>query len=112
MQSGGIIDFYIQQIWGWTKLILQPGYLKMTYGFEYNSGTGCYFMMNVLENLRTFLIKFPLKIKAIRDTYVSAYKPGIEMAASLSATKTHGIYQIPNVEQSPFKMWDQLKKSS
>lgn len=110
MQSGGIIDFYIQQIWGWTKLILQPAYVKMTYSFEYNSGTGSYFMMNVLENLKTFLIRVPLKIKTIRDTYVSDYKPGIEMAALLSATKTHGIYQIPNVEQSPFKIWDQLKK--
>lgn len=69
-------------------------------------------MMNVLENLKIFLIKYPLTIKAIRDTYVSEYKPSIEMAALLSATKTHGIYQIPNVEQSPFKMWDQLKKSS
>ena len=112
MQSGGIIDFYIQQIWEWTKLILQPAYLKMTYGFEYNSRTGSYSMMNVLENLRTFLIRFPLKMKAIRDTYVSDYKTGIGMAALLSATKTHGIYQIPNVEQSPLKIRDELKKSS
>lgn len=65
MQSGGIIDFYIQQIWGWTKLILQSAYLKMTYGFEYNSGTGSYFMMNVLENLRNLLIRFPLKNKQL-----------------------------------------------
>lgn len=55
-------------------------------------------MMNVLENLRTFLIKFPLKRKAIRDTYAFDYKPDMEMAALLSATKTHGIikYQMLN----------------
>lgn len=79
---------------------------------KHNSGTGSYFMMNILENLRTFLIKFPLKIKAIGDTYDSDYKPGIERAAALSATKTHGVYQAPNVEESPFKTWDQLKKSN
>ena len=45
-------------------------------------------MMNVIENLRTFLIKFPLKRKASRDIYVFDYKPDIEMATLLSATKT------------------------
>lgn len=34
------------------------------------------------------------------------------MAVLLSAIKTHGIYQISNVEQSPFKMWDQFKKKN
>lgn len=32
-------------------------------------------MMNVLENLRTFLIKLSWKIKAIKDRDASDYKP-------------------------------------
>lgn len=55
-------------------------------------------MMDVLENMRTFLIKFPLKIKAIRDTYASLCKTDLETAALLLATKTHGMYQVPNGE--------------
>lgn len=50
--------------------------------------------------------------EAVRDTYASDYKQDVEMTALLSAIKTPGIYQIPNVEQSLFKMRNQLKKSN
>lgn len=106
MQNGGIIDFYIQQIWGWTKVILQPTNLK-TQSWDRELFYDEYFRKS--EN---FPHQVSIKNKGIRDTYDSDYKSGIERAAALSATKTHGVYQAPNVEESPFKTWDQLKKSN
>lgn len=55
-------------------------------------------MMNNLENWRTFLIKLPLKIKAIRDTYASDYKQDVVMAALLSQLRPLGSikYQMLN----------------
>lgn len=60
-------------------------------------------MMNILENLRIFLINFPLKIKAISDTYAFDSKPDIEMAALLSATKAHGILKYHMLNTAPLR---------
>ena len=72
--------------------------------FEHDSGTESYFMMNVLENLKTFLIKFPLKRKASRDIYVFDSKPDIEVATLLSATKTHRNIKYQMLGHSIFKI--------